>query len=194
LKRLIQVITASRPFLLASTHSEDGDGGDPDRVEQLLKQGAVFPLTRLRPEQVIGAMIQTGSIKTIDQNSHLVVRFLRFISENNFVKEYGDLGEDELQEHAGTLPQALLRMNGNFGGNILTASPFTASGRIVSSAGSDETCLDACFLVGLSRRPTFDEREQLLPLLKDTKGDARKHVVEDIYWSMFNSPEFSWNH
>jgi hypothetical protein len=194
LKRLIHVITATRPFQIASTHSADIDGGDPQRVERLLDQGAVFPLTRLRPEQVIGAMIQTGSIKTIDQNSHLVVRFLRFVNENNFVKEYGDLGEDELQEHAGTLPQALLRMNGQFGGNILTANPFTASGRIVASAGSDEACLEACFLVGLTRRPTYDEKQHLLPLLKNTTGDERKHVVEDIYWSMFNSPEFSWNH
>lgn len=194
LKRLIHVITASRPFRLASTHPADVAGADPEEVERLIKQGAVFPLTRLRPEQVIGAMIQAGSIKTIDQNSHLVVRFFRFVRENDFVKEYGDLGEAELDEHPGTLPQALLRMNGKLGGDILVANAFTASGRIVAAAGSDEKCLEACFLVCLARRPTAEESEKLLPLLEGTAGDERKQVVEDLYWSMFNSPEFSWNH
>ena len=42
---------------------------------------AVFPLVRLRPEQVIGSMLQASSITTIDQNSHLFTRALRFFRE-----------------------------------------------------------------------------------------------------------------
>ena len=34
---------------------------------------AVFPLSRLRPEQVIGSVIQAASVKTIDQQSHVFV-------------------------------------------------------------------------------------------------------------------------
>lgn len=190
LRRLIRVVAASRPFRLSSTHSSE-TAGDTAR---LAYYWCVFPLTRLRPEQVIGSMLQASSIKTIDQNSHLIVRAIRFIRENEFVQEYGDLGEDELESHSGTIPQALLRMNGELSQQTLGANLFTASGRIASLADSDRRCLETCYLVCLSRRPTTQERAHFLALLNGTSGDQRKQVVEDIFWSLFNSPEFAWNH
>jgi len=30
--------------------------------------------------------------------------------------------------------------------------------------------------------------------LKDTKGDDRTQKMEDMYWILLNSTEFSWNH
>jgi hypothetical protein len=31
-------------------------------------------------------------------------------------------------------------------------------------------------------------------LLKGTKGKARSKAMEDLYWTLFNTTEFSWNH
>lgn len=191
LKRLIATIAATRAFRLSSEHSAFETGENVEAVEQTW---AAFPLTRLRPEQVIGAMLQASTIKTLDQNSHWVQRALRFFSEINFVKEYGDLGEDELGEHSGTIPQALLRMNGEFAKDRSEATPFSSIGRIAGMAPGDDECLDLCFLVGLTRRPTAEERLQLLPQLERTRGDARSHAVEDIFWTLYNSPEFCWEH
>lgn len=191
LKRLIQVVALSRPFRIESSQ-ESFD--DPDAMPKQVAAWAAYPLVRLRPEQVVGSILQAGSIKTIDQNSHLFVRFLRYIRENEFVQEYGDLGEDELSQHVGTIPQALMRMNGKLPNEIVDANFFSASGRIADYATDDETCLETCYLVCLSRRPTAEEKEYFLPQLKGTEGDARKAVVEDLYWSLYNSEEFSWAH
>src|SRR5207237_718291 len=120
---------------------------DADEFDRLRKAWAVFPMTRLRPEQIIGAMLQANSVQTIDQNSHLVVRLMRFFRERGFVNEYGDLGDAELQEQTATITQALQRMNGDLARDILRANPFNATGRIASTARSDETCLETCFLV-----------------------------------------------
>ena len=139
-------------------------------------------------------MLQASSIKTIDQNSHWVRRAIRFFQELNFVKEYGDLGDDELGEHSGTIPQALLRMNGEFAKDRSEGGPFSAPGRIAAIAPTDDECLDLCFLVCLTRHPTRDERTQLLPQLERTTGDARKNAVEDIFWTLYNSAEFNWGH
>ena len=190
LQRLIEMIVASRPFRLASTHAATSES----EFDVLKEEWAVFPLTRLRPEQVIGSMLQAASIKTIDQNSHLIVRLIRFIRENDFVKEYGDLGEDELDERSGTIPQALLRMNGKLLRELTEANPLNASGRIAMFAGNDLHCLETCYLVALTRRPTLAEREHFLPQLTGTKDKQRARIVEDILWSLLNSPEFSWNH
>jgi hypothetical protein len=188
LKRLIFAIATSRPFQLASQHPAYDSG---ERLELVEAEFAVFPLVRLRPEQVIGAMVQAASIKTIDQNSHLFTRFLRFIRENDFVRDYGDLGERELEEHAGTIPQALLRLNGRFTREVGGANPFTASGRITAMAPSEAEAIDTAYLCCLARRPTAEERAFFLQQMSDRK---RVEVIEDVYWTLFNSPEFCWNH
>jgi hypothetical protein len=191
LKQLIATIAATHAFRLSSEHP---DFEVPERALLVEESWAAFPLTRLRPEQIIGSMLQASSIKTIDQNSHWVRRAFRFFQELNFVKEYGDLGDNELGDHTGTIPQALLRMNGEFAKDRSEGNPFSAPGRIASMAPTDDGCLDLCFLVCLSRYPTAVERAAILPQLEGTKNDARKSAVEDIFWSLYNSAEFSWGH
>lgn len=201
LRRLILTIAGSKPFRLDSQHSDDRDVASSedrakagDQIGRLTSNWATFQLTRLRPEQVIGAMLQSGSVRTIDRNSHLIVRVMRFFRENDFVNQYGDLGEDELDEHPGTIPQALLRMNGELPEEISSASPFSAAGRILAVAHDDETCLETCFLICATRRPTEEEKEYFLAQLQGKTGEERKEVVEDIMWGLFNSEAYSWNH
>ena len=196
LRRLIEVILASKPYLLESKSEVE----DSQRLDRMKEHFAIFPLTRLRPEQIIGSLLQSSSLMTIDQNSHLISRFIKLTRSNDFVKEYGDLGENELEDRAGTIPQALLRMNGNLINETIDAKPFTASGRIAGMAKDDRQCLELCFLVCLTRRPTEAELTDLLPLLSDKRPNgkdnfvSRGNRVEDIYWILFNSPEFAWNH
>ena len=191
LKRLVSTIAATRVFRLSSQHPAFESGEAADTVEQVW---AAFPITRLRPEQVIGAMVQASSIKTVDQHSHWTTRAIRFFRELDFVKEYGDLGDDELTERSGTIPQALMRMNSNFAAEWTKATIFSAAGRISGIAPSDEACLDLCFLICLTRHPTTEEYSVMLKQLEGTKGDDRSHVVEDMFWTLFNSPEFCWGH
>jgi hypothetical protein len=176
---------------LSSQHPAFETGERADDVEQAW---AVFPLTRLRPEQIIGSMLQASSIKTVDQNSHWTSRAVRFFRELDFVKEYGDLGTDELTERAGTIPQALLRMNSSFAAEWTKGTPFSSVGRIASISPDDDACLDLCFLVCLTRRPTPEERSLMRAQLENTRRDSRSNVVEDIFWAIFNGPEFCWEH
>ncbi|HEX4070353.1 MAG TPA: DUF1549 domain-containing protein [Planctomycetaceae bacterium] len=194
LRHMIRVIVASRPFQVDSAQEE----ASPPKNATEDANWSVFPMTRLRPEQLIGSILQSTSPRTIDQNSHLFVRAKRFFQENEFVKQYGDLGDNELDERSGTIAQALLRMNGKLASDALRAKDMSASSRITSFAGTDEACVEACYLVALSRRPTKAENDYFVPQFacaeKSGPKDARGQVVEDIFWSLFNSPEFSWNH
>ncbi len=185
LHRLVQIIAATRAFRMDSRAAT----ADPQQLEQAEAAWAVFPVTRRRPEQVIGAMLQANTVRTIDQNSHLIIRFLKFISEQDFVNEYGDLGENELDDRAGTISQALLRMNGEFAHDMAEEEPFTAPGRIASYSSTPEKLLENCFLACLTRRPTPEEVAHFLPQLEDD-NDGPDGVVQDIFWTLFNSPEF----
>lgn len=189
LKRMIQIIVASKQFRLSST----SEINDPQEVERLTDAWALFPLVRLRPEQVIGAMLQSSSLKTIDQNSNLFMRARRFFSELDFVNEYGDLGSDELNDFPGTIPQALLRMNGKFARENASASFLNSAGRIAKLNLSDEKRIETCFLVALTRFPTEQEREHFLKQYQ-ANPQQRDKITEDLFWALYNSPEFSWNH
>lgn len=206
LRRLVQVIAASRAFRLESAHPVQAALDDTTlldeqayrevcrQVEEIERDWAVFPLVRLRPEQVIGAMLQANHVTTIDRNSHLIVRAQRFFQEQNFVNEFGDPGEAELEDRVGTIPQALLRMNGQFARELTQAGPMSAPGRINGMSSTPEHCLEAAYLVCLTRRPTAEEAAFFLPQLAERKGPNAEGVIQDLFWTLFNSPEFSWNH
>jgi hypothetical protein len=190
LRRLILVLTSTRAFRMSSIHPTT----DSEQFDAVRKEWAVFPMTRERPEQVIGGMLQAASVQTINQKTHLLFRMIRFFREKGFVDEYGDLGENELVEQTATITQALQRMNSQLSREIVQSNPVNATGRIAAMAGTDEKCLEVCYLVALTRRPTDEEKAALLPQLEGKTKDARTNVVEDILWALFNTEEFSWSH
>jgi len=206
LRRLFQVIAASQPFRLASSHpvqhqldsdpvlSDDTRRELSQTVAALEREWAVFPLVRLRPEQFIGSMLQAGHLTTIDRNSHLFVRALRFFRERDFVNEFGDPGEGELEPRVATIPQALLRMNGQLSRELTEAGPFGAPGRIAGFSADNRHCVDTAYLVCLTRRPSREEADFFLAELNDTKRRDRNAVMQDLFWTLFNATEFSWNH
>jgi Protein of unknown function (DUF1549)/Protein of unknown function (DUF1553) len=199
LRRLIQVVAGSRPFRLASEFELPSDparsaGDELQAMKRAENVWAVFPLIRLRPEQVIGSLFQSSSIQTVDQNSHLLFRTLRLIQGGQFVKEYGDLGENELQDRGGTIPQRLLMMNGDLASGPTKSNPINAVARIALFASSDRQCIDTAYLCCLTRHPEAEELAYFLGQFADKPGDEHRRLVEDLTWTLFNSTEFSWNH
>ena len=207
---LTRIIALSEPFQLSSESVASQES------EYLAQEDAwsVFPLVRLRPEQVIGSLFQAGHVRTIDQNSNLVARLQKFGNVNDFMNEYGDMGDDELLQQVGTIPQALLRMNGRFSSELSKAELLTAAGQIIAFSPDDESIVENSYLACLARRPSDEERTCFLDLLRAAskantateKLDAapadsatspkptREQIVQDLFWILFNSPEFSWNH
>lgn len=188
LRRLIRLIAHTRAFRVDS-RVEGGASYDQEC------QWAVFPVIRLRPEQVAGSLLQASSLKTIDANSHILVRLARYQQGNEFVKRYGDRGEDEFGEGSGTIAQRLLMMNGqlvrertkdDWIGNAVT--------RIAALVKDDERAIDAAYLAVLTRLPTPEEREHFLQRMQGKHGEERRKEMEDLYWTLFNCSEFSWNH
>jgi hypothetical protein len=193
LRRLITVISSSEVFQLDS-RSEPAN--TEDEITSAHEEAwAVFPIRRLRPEQVVGAINQASSLTTLDQDSHLVLRAIAFKDENDFIKRYGDQGDDELTDVGGTIPQRLLMMNGNL---VKSRTKFNmvlnASTRIATLAPDDASAVETSYLAVLTRRPTAPEATHFASRLSGTKGNVRNQRIEDLYWDLLNSVEFSWNH
>lgn len=188
LKRLIRLIVASDAFQRDSR-------ADFEITERHESAWAVFPLTRLRPEQFAGSLVQAASLTTIDADAHVLVQLAKFGQTRDFVERFGDLGEDEFTAHAATIPQRLLMMNGNLVKERTGNNPVnSASTRIGMLTGKPEKQVEAAYLAILTRRPTADEQSHFVARLNDRQGQNRAQAMEDFYWTLINSTEFSWNH
>jgi hypothetical protein len=155
---------------------------------------AVFPLTPLRPEQVGRSLQQAASLEPPGPRPNVVSRVRRLQWEIRFIDEYGSLGEHEFDERAETIPHSMQRLHGRYVAEKSRADWLSSVGRIADMSPDDAACLEACSLVCLTRPPQLEEREHFLPQLREAKGTRRARVVEDIFWTFLNSPEFGWNH
>ena len=157
---------------------------------------AAFPVTRLRPEQVAGAIMQAGRLSTIDANSHILVRLALSDGINKFVDRYGDMGQDEFDQSGGTIPQRLIMLNGKL---LKESTRSDANGvtnstaRIAAQSRTDEAAIEAAYLAVLTRVPTDFELAHFQGKLQEDKI-SRAMFFEDLFWTLFNTTEFSWNH
>lgn len=192
LRRLLAVIASTRSFHLDSRLPDTNDGEAFSKYEE---HWAVFPVTRMRPEQVVGSLLQSGSLTTIDYESNILVRTGRAIGQIEFIERYGDAGADEFDPRGGTTTQRLLMMNGEAVSDITKDDLLTsAATRIATLAPSDDQAVETCLLAVLTRRPTPEESEYFTHRLRDTRGGQRNERLGDIYWALLNTTEFSWNH
>jgi hypothetical protein len=188
LQRLIRLIAASEVFQRDSR-------ADFEVTEEHEKAWAVFPLSRLRPEQMAASLIQASSLKTINGQAHVLMRIAMYGQTNQFVQRYGDLGEDEFTDRGSTIPQRLLMMNGNLVKERTQPNPLvSASTRIAMLNAKPEKQVEAAYLAVLTRRPTPEESQHFIARLGDREERSRVQAVEDLYWTLVNSTEFSWNH
>ncbi|RCS46075.1 DUF1553 domain-containing protein [Bremerella cremea] len=189
MKRLVRLIAATEAFQLDSR-------AEHEVTPQHEKLWAVFPVNRLRPEQVIGSINQASSLHTLNAESHILTRLVTFGETNDFLKRYGDAGEDEFSQDAGTIPQRLLLMNGNLV-KERTKDNFirNAATKVSQLAPDNQTAIETAFLCVLTRRPTSQESEHFLAKLNNEALQTRRSQdFEDIYWALMNCTEFAWNH
>ncbi len=186
LRRLVRLIADSSAFRVDSR----ADFEVTTKHEQC---GAVFPLVRLRPEQMAGSIIQSARIKEIDRQSSFLVQLQKFGETNDFIKRYGDIGEDEFNGDSVTITQRLVLLNGKLLQESIGDNPIlNASSHIAMFAKDDSHAVDVVFLCVLNRYPTDSERDHFVDRIGS--ADQRSTAIEDLYWVLLNSTELAWNH
>ncbi len=186
LHRLIHIISQTRVFQLDSA-------ADFEVTYDHESNWAVFPMTRLRPDQAAGSIVQSTQAATIDATSHVITRLTKFGMQNDFVKRFGDPGEDEFKDRGETVTQRLLMLNGNMVSERLK-NELNSCAHVAGLSPDDETAVDVVYLSTLTRYPTAEERTRFANALEQLQGNDRRREVIDLYWVLLNSAEFRWNH
>ena len=75
-------------------------------------------------------------------------------------------------------------------------NPFiNASTRISMLSPDNSTAVEAAYLSIFTRRPTPAEASHFTSLLATSKSrNSRSSAMSDLYWTLMNATEFSWNH
>lgn len=190
LRRLIRVIATTQVFQLDSRPANPDAAATAETDDHWIS----FPMTRLRSDQVAGSVVQASSLTTLDAGTHIIYRLKRLIDTGGFLKRYGDSGEDEFGSQSGTIPQRLLMMNGEVvQGHVQPNPVFNASARIATLAPDDSAAVETAYLAVFSRRPTPEETAYFTGKFQG-RADQRGEAMADLYWTLMNSTEFSWNH
>ncbi|MDG2468611.1 MAG: DUF1553 domain-containing protein [Pirellulaceae bacterium] len=187
--RLIRIIAQTKTFQTSSVASFP----ITEKHENLF---AIFPQTPLRPEQVVGSLVQASSLKTINDQSTVLQKLMTFGDINDFIQRYGDSGEDEFLKRNGTIQQKNIMMNGKVVSERSNANGLmlNSAGQIAAMADSDAAAINSLFLITLSRLPTALELDYLCGLFTGQNHGERQRIIEDILWSLFNKEEFQINH
>lgn len=205
LRQLIRLIVASDAFQRDSRGQLDANvaqiAEDAQEVNGPTSPAAspsfsTYPLTRLRAEQTASAVIQAATLETIDADASLISRFVKYVETETFVRQYGDAGENEMEQGLETTPQRLQMMNGQLVKNRTKNDLFVnAAPQIAELASTDEVAVQTAYLAVLTRYPSDEELQYFCQRLATRELDVgRAQKLEDLYWALINSAEFSWNH
>jgi hypothetical protein len=183
-KFLVRAITASEAYQLASATT------DPTQEDaRLFAKMAVRGLT---PEQLFDSFAQATGYK--DGTPRGQRRFVFGTPRQEFLNKFTQ--QDRLTEFQTSIPQALALMNSRLIADATSPERSETLGAIVDAPFMDTRGrIEALFLTTLSRQPTPDEINRLVPYVDG--GGAKKNskrALADVFWALLNSAEFILNH
>ncbi|WP_165227449.1 DUF1549 and DUF1553 domain-containing protein [Aquisphaera insulae] len=181
-KQLIRWITASRSYQVASLKPKGAE-----------KQDSLFQVMQLRPmtpEQLFDSLLtatgahRTGNALTGDRKRDAWLRQFTFAFGN-------DEGE-ESTNFQGTIPQALMMMNGELMNDALSGKGGSFLEGIVEEAQQVRSpgafLVNQVYYAALSRPPGRKEADRAVRYLENNPDSLR--VIQDLFWALLNSNEF----
>jgi hypothetical protein len=188
-KKLCRCIMASRAYQLssASAKPKGGDNGDG-----LFSQMQLKPMS---PEQLFDSLLtatmahRTGSGDDGNKKRDAWMRQFLFAFANDEA--------EESTSFQGTIPQALMMMNGELMRTALSGSPGSFLCEVVAQAqrqgrSPESHMVDSLYLAALSRHPTPKELGRARQYLESFPDSLQ--VLQDLFWALLNSNEFVLNH
>ena len=113
------------------------------------------------------------------------------------LKEYRFTFEDDEMADAdfdGSMPQALLLLNGELTNSGSRAVEGGVLGGILASTRSPAERLEQMFLAVYSRPPTAEEKDLFLPTLSTPQAARDRRAYEDLFFALITSTESVTNH
>ena len=188
IKKLIRTITNSYVFGLSSTPIERNIA-DTKNFSRYYRQRMRAEILLDAVNDVLGTEDEFGAMPPGSRAMQLWTHR----SPSVFLDTFGrpDLNQDPPSERSmeSTTPQVLHLMNSPLLNRKLS-SDTARPAKMVQAGRSAESIVEEAYLWIYSRYPTAEEKAAAIEFLPD--GPTRRRDVEDLFWGMLNTPEFSF--
>lgn len=189
-KQLMKWIANSEPYQLTSKMGKKNQLDNPAVGEiPLFSRVYVKPLTA---EQLYDSLI-------IATNAHKSGRSGWEQSEKQrqewlqqFVRAFGNDEGEETSSFDGSIPQALMMMNGDLVKDAVSFKSGSHLGDILADKGNDAQKLQKIYMTSLGRHPTKSEMNAVQKYFRASRDPMS--VYSDLFWALLNSNEFIFNH
>ena len=195
IRTLVRWIANSEAYNLSSVFNRDGSNEyDKPSAGETPLFSHMYVKT-LSAEQLYDSLATaTGADQTGDWDA-AQQRRTRWLRE--FVTIFGGSESEEPTLFSGTIPQALLMMNGRLMDGALEGEPGSVLRGILENPDldNDRDRVRALYLAALTRVPSSRESSGIVSMLSQFRTPADKLVAyQDLYWALLNSNEFIFNH
>jgi hypothetical protein len=182
-KALCRWITNSRAYQLSSVKAKASD-----KEEGLFSQMQLKPMT---PEQLFDSLLTATSAHkagSSDDGNRRRDAWLR-----QFLFTFANDESEETTNFQGTIPQALMMMNGELMQEALSGKPGSFLGDVCEQAAKNGRSpevfmIDSIYLAALSRHPSHRESAHAHEYLQAYPDSL--YVLQDLFWALLNSNEF----
>jgi len=182
IKKLVRWITASRAYQLSSVKAKAGD-----KDESLFSQMQLKPMS---PEQLFDSLLTATSAHRAGSSDDGHRKRDAWLQQ--FIFAFANDETEESNSFQGTIPQALMMMNGELMQQAISCKPSSFLGDLVEQAGHQRSpqsfMVDSIYLAALSRHPSAKEVTQARQFLESNPDSLQ--VLQDLFWALLNSNEF----
>ena len=189
-KKLIRWICDSEAYSLTSKGNKKNAVDDPARGNTPLFS-RMYPKP-LEAEQLYDSLLIATTAQNSGETNWSDAQKQRDDWLQQFIIAFGTDENDETNTFNGTIPQALLMMNGPLVQKAISADKGSFLNSVLESDTSDEKKLQRLYLATLSRHPHGREESAAAALLESDRD--RLTGFQDLFWALLNSNEFIINH
>jgi hypothetical protein len=150
LKQLIRTICATQVYQLSAAPAK---GADADNA-----LWARYRLKPMGPDELLNSLVTATDLQPIlERIAGDNLEGLKFRMRQQFSFLFDVDEEFDQKDFEGTIPQALMLLNGNLVNRAATPIPGTAMADVLALPGGDADKIEALYLRTLSRKPTATE-------------------------------------
>lgn len=189
LRRLIRWIVLSEAYGLSSKATARNMKDDPNLGEK--PKFTHFYLRQMQAEQLYESLLAaTEADKTLsaDEREKQKEQWMR-----QFTLTFGNDEGEEATTFNGTIPQALMMMNGEMIKSATSIEPGSFLTRLASGYMRTNDAIDHLYLAALARKPSGGDYGALAASGLMSRGDALS-TYQDVWWALLNSNEFIFVH
>ncbi|MCA8988245.1 MAG: DUF1553 domain-containing protein, partial [Planctomycetaceae bacterium] len=186
MKMLVRWITATDAYRLSSEFNPKNKIDAPAAGEMPLFSHMY--IKSMEAEQLFDSLMVTANNHSKDASNYAQAMQQRNRWMQQFVTTFGTDENDEATTFNGSIPQALMMMNGELMETATKCEPGSLLHAVVQSNEKDTRKVQLLYLASLGRNPTTRDLSAVRKLMQ-ASGDPVS-LYQDLFWALLNSNEF----